>query len=369
MVVNDEKNAVLVLENGSVYFGYSHGAQTRTCGEICFNTGMTGYQEIFTDPSYYGQTIVMTNVHLGNYGALDLETESNNSSIRGVVCRNYSNSHSRRLANESLESFLVSRGIPCISGIDTRKLVREIRSEGAMNCVISTIDTSIPACRELLIQTPSMAGLELSSSVSTKEVYFVGNDKSPIRVAVIDFGIKKSILQNLALRNIYLCVFPMDTSWDRIMEFQPDGFFLSNGPGDPSVMGSSVELVQKIVSLGRPIFGICLGHQLLALAHGIPTYKMDKGHRGLNQPVLNLQTGRAEITSQNHGFSVVDSAHWTNELVEVTHKNLNDDTVEGIRIMGRPFFSVQYHPEASPGPHDSRYLFDHFFELLVKHKN
>jgi len=362
-------HAWLLLENGLLFRGKSYGAQGTTGGELCFNTGMTGYGEIFTDPSYTGQVLVMNNAYTGNYGIKYTETESDSVKVKGLVCKNIAHHHSRPLADEGLESYLVKNNVIAIYDIDTRALVQQIRSKGAMNCIISTEISDEAALRTELEKVPCMAGQELSSRVSAKEPYTIGDNNAPLRVAVLDFGAKRNILQCLAERNIYVKVFPAKTSLAAMEEFNPHGYFASNGPGDPASMDYAVQTIKDILRTGNPFFGICLGHQLLALANGIPTYKMHHGHRGMNHPVKNLMTGKCEITTQNHGFGVDTQAIKNCEHVEITHLNLNDDSVEGIRVKGKPAFSVQYHPEAAPGPHDSRYLFDDFIKMIVESKH
>lgn len=362
------QEALLLLEDGTAYRGLALGKRGTTGGEICFNTGMTGYQEIYTDPSYYGQIVVNTTSHIGNYGVqLGSEEESADVKIRGMVCNTFSNVYSRHTADFSLQEYFERANIVGISNVDTRHLVRHVREKGVMNAIISSEILDEKALMEELKKVPSMAGLELSSEVSTLEPYFVGDEmESRWRVAVMDYGIKKSILTNLALRGCYCKVFPAQTSFAEVMEWKPDGFFVSNGPGDPAAMPYAVEMVKEMIDSNKPLFGICLGHQLLAEASGISTYKMHHGHRGLNHPVKNLITGLCEITSQNHGFAVDPEQARNHPQVEVTHVNLNDQTIAGIRRNDRPAFSVQYHPEASPGPHDSHYLFDEFARLLAE---
>lgn len=360
--------AILLLEDGKVFEGKAAGKIGTTTGEICFNTGMTGYQEIFTDPSYFGQIVVMNNVHVGNYGVEESEVESDSIKISGMVCKKFNDGFSRKRAQQSLQAYFEKDGIVSISDVDTRAIVRYIRDKGAMNCVISSENTNIDDLKKILAKVPSMAGLELSSKVCTKKPYEFGDPKSPHKVAVIDFGVKKNILRSLAERGCYLRVFPMKTTLAEMQAFNPNGFMLSNGPGDPSVMKDEMNLVKQVVESGKPVFGICLGHQLLAESQGIKTYKMHAGHRGINHPVKNLITGKCEITSQNHGFSVKAEDVTAASHIEATHVNLNDNTIEGIQVKGKPVFSVQYHPEACPGPYDSRYLFDQFVENIVKSK-
>lgn len=355
--------AYLLLVDGFLIEGKAVGKIGTSGGEICFNTGMTGYQEIYTDPSYYGQIIVNTSAHIGNYGTQDDEQESDGPKISGIVVNEFSEEYSRKTATESLQQYLEKHSIVGISDIDTRKLVRYIRSKGAMNALISSTLTPDQMKAELA-KVPSMDGLELSSRVSTKKSYFVGDPAATTKIAALDVGIKKSILKNLAARGCYVQVFPAKTTFAEMDKWKPDGYFISNGPGDPSVMDYAIKTVKEILDADRPVFGICLGHQLLALACGISTYKMHHGHRGLNHPVKNLVSGLSEMTSQNHGFSVNEKDIEKNPNVEVTHLHLNDKTIMGIRLKDKKAFSVQYHPEASPGPHDSRYLFDQFLEML-----
>jgi carbamoyl-phosphate synthase small subunit len=365
---NSENKAILLLEDGTVFHGNAAGLTGTTTGEICFNTGMTGYQEIFTDPSYYGQILVTTTSHIGNYGVSNQEVESDNVNISGLVCKKFSDTFSRKFADGSLQEYFETQRVVAISDVDTRALVRHIRNKGAMNAIISSEEFDINKLKEQLANVPSMAGLELSSKVCTKEPYFFGNENATYKVAVLDLGVKKSILKCLADRDCYLKVFPMDVSLEEMKAWNPDGFMLSNGPGDPSVMTKQIETVKQLKEAGKPIFGICLGHQVLALSCGLTTSKMFNGHRGCNHPILNLETGKGEITSQNHGFVVdMDSAE-NDANITVTHKHLNDDTLAGFKLNDRAIFSVQYHPEASPGPHDSRYLFDNFIENIVKSK-
>ena len=359
-----KEDAVLILEDGTTLFGKSGGYSGVSVGEICFNTGMTGYQEIFTDPSYYGQIMVTTNAHIGNYGYSDIEIESDKINIAGLVCKDFNLHNSRYASNGNLQEYFVNQQIVCIYDLDTRALVRHIRDKGAMNAIISTDQTAIDVLKERLSQVPSMEGLELSSFVSTKESYTLGNKESKYRVAVLDFGVKKNILRCLEERGVFLKIFPMNTSLKEIQEFQPTGIFLSNGPGDPGIMTQSIEKVKDIINGDTPVFGICLGHQLIALAGGLTTFKMHTGHRGINHPIINLSTQKCEVTSQNHGFSIDETSLQNNSNITVTHRNLNDNSIEGIQFLNKPCFSVQYHPESSPGPHDSRYLFDQFIDNM-----
>ena len=356
--------AVLLLEDGTVHHGQAFGKIGTTSGEICFNTGMTGYQEVFTDPSYFGQVLIMNSVHIGNYGVKESDVESSSVKIRGLIARNLEEQFSRMQAKGSLDEYMKANNIVCIEGVDTRSLVAHVRVKGAMNCVISSETTDLGALKSVLAKTPSMDGLELASAVSTDKEYELGDPASTLRVAVLDFGVKKHILQCMVDRGAYVKVFPARTPLAKLKEFSPSGYFLSNGPGDPAPMDYAIPMVKEILKEKKPLFGICLGHQLLALANDIPTFKMHHGHRGLNHPVKNLITGRCEITTQNHGFGVDPEAVRKASNIEVTHVNLNDESIEGIRLKDRPAFSVQYHPESTPGPHDSRYLFDEFVALM-----
>tara|TARA_B100000886_G_C20421192_1_gene491706 strand:- start:466 stop:1575 length:1110 start_codon:yes stop_codon:yes gene_type:complete len=368
MKYKSKSDAVLLLEDGTVFFGKSAGMTGTATGEICFNTGMTGYQEIFTDPSYFGQIMLTTNAHIGNYGIHDDEVESEKMKISGLICKNYNIEFSRPDAKESIQEYFESEKMVAISDIDTRALVRHIRDKGAMNGIISSENTEIEYLKKKLNQVPSMEGLQLCDKVSTKTPYFYGNKDAKFKVAVLDFGIKRNILKCLVDRECYLKVFPFDTSFQELESWNPDGYFLSNGPGDPSVMPNVIENVKKITNTMFPVFGICLGHQALAISEGISTYKMHNGHRGINHPVQNLETGKCEVTSQNHGFGIKTEDVEKHPNVEATHINLNDKTIEGIKINDKNAFSVQFHPESSPGPHDSRYLFDYFIKLMNEHK-
>ena len=355
-----KNEAVLILEDGTVLFGKSAGATGISVGEICFNTGMTGYQEIFTDPSYYGQIMVTTNAHIGNYGYSDIEVESDSMKIAGLVCKDFNLFNSRYSSIGDLQKYFISENIPCIYDVDTRALVRHIRDKGAMNAIISTDILDIDLLKNKLSEVPSMEGLELSSFVSTKEPYTLGNKDSKYRVAVLDLGVKNNILRCLEERGVFLKVFPVDTSLEDMLAFKPTGLFLSNGPGDPAIMKKSIIKVKNMMNNDIPMFGICLGHQLIALAGGLSTFKMHTGHRGINHPIINLDTTKCEVTSQNHGFSIDETSLINNPDIQVTHRNLNDNSIEGIKFLNKSIFSVQYHPESSPGPHDSRYLFDTF---------
>jgi carbamoyl-phosphate synthase small subunit len=356
--------AILLLEDGTVYHGKAAGKIGTTTGEICYNTGMTGYQEIFTDPSYFAQIMVTTNAHIGNYGIHQEETESGDIKIAGLVCKNFNIPYSRKQSDRSIQDYFQEENIVAISDVDTRSLVRHIRDKGAMNGIISSEILDIGELKRKLAEVPSMDGLELSSKVSTREAYCFGNEEANYRVAVLDLGVKKNILRNFDNRDVYAKVFPARTSFEEMEAWAPNGYFISNGPGDPAAMPYAIDTVKSILNAEKPLFGICLGHQLLALANDIRTKKMFNGHRGINHPVKNVITDHCEVTSQNHGFGVVAEDIENSDNVEVTHINLNDNSIEGIRVKGKKAFSVQYHPESSPGPHDSRYLFDQFIDSL-----
>lgn len=363
------QRAILLLADGTTYEGKAAGMIGTTTGEICFNTGMTGYQEVFTDPSYYGQILIATNAHIGNYGIKDDDVESDSVKIAGLICKNFTIPFSRHMAQSSIQEYFDREGVVGICDVDTRAIVRHVRSKGAMNAIISSENFDLAELKKQLDAAPDMEGLELSSKVTTKEAYTMGDPDASIRIAVLDLGTKKNILRNFLKRDCYVKVFPARASMTEINEFGADGLFISNGPGDPAAMDYAVDTAKGMLAEDKPMFGICLGHQILARAVGIPTYKMHHGHRGINHPVHNLLTGKSEITSQNHGFGVSPEAIEQNlDVVEVTHRNLNDDTIEGIRIKGKPAFSVQYHPEASPGPHDSAYLFDQFVDMIKASK-
>jgi carbamoyl-phosphate synthase small subunit len=361
----NKKSAILLLNDGTVFYGHAFGKIGTTTGEICFNTGMTGYQEVFTDPSYYGQILIMNNVHVGNYGVKEVDVESDGVKVKGIIGRNLEEKYSRFMADESLQEYFEQQNVVAIDDVDTRALVAHVRIQGAMNCIISSEITDLEILKAELDKVPSMDGLELASVVSTKESYFAGDPDSKIRVAVLDYGIKKNILNCLVERGAYVKVHNAKTSFEELESFSPNGYFISNGPGDPAPMDYAVKTIKQILALDKPLFGICLGHQLLALANDIPTFKMHHGHRGLNHPVKNVISGKSEITTQNHGFGVNPDAVRASADVEITHLNLNDNSIEGIRMKNKPAFSVQYHPEATPGPHDSRYLFDEFIASII----
>jgi carbamoyl-phosphate synthase small subunit len=366
---NQTTPAILLLADGTIAHGLAFGAIGTTTGEICFNTGMTGYQEVFTDPSYFGQVLIMNSAHIGNYGVKDEDVESDSVKINGLIGRNLEDGYSRKMADGSLEDYLKKNNIVAIEGVDTRALVSHIRTKGAMNCIISSETTDLDILKKKLDKVPDMNGLELASKVSTKSAYDVGDKDAEIRIAVMDYGVKRNILNCMVERGAYVKVFPAKTPLEEVKAFNPDGFFISNGPGDPAPMDYAVNTLKQILKEEKPVFGICLGHQLLALANDIPTFKMHHGHRGLNHPVKNLISGRSEITTQNHGFGVDPESVKNADHIEITHVNLNDQSIEGIRVKGKPAFSVQYHPEATPGPHDSRYLFDEFVDLIREVKS
>lgn len=364
MKYKELKKAILLLEDGTIFEGKSVGIEGTTIGEVCYNTGMTGYQEIFTDPSYFGQIMLTTNAHIGNYGVNEDEVESEGIKIAGLVCRNFSYEYSRDRSNGSLEEYFKKHGLISITDVDTRAVVSYIREHGAMNAVITTEIDNIEALKTKLKEAPSMKGLDLASVVSTKEPYYYGDENAKYKVSALDLGIKTNILRNLAKRDCYIKVFPCTSSFEEMSSFEPNGYFLSNGPGDPEPLKSAQEVAKTIIEKDLPLFGICLGHQTIALSQGIGTYKMHNGHRGINHPIKNLITGKGEITSQNHGFNVSREDVEASDNVEVTHVHLNDNTVAGIAIKNKKVFSVQYHPEANPGPHDAAYLFDQFIDNL-----
>ena len=352
--------AILLLNDGKKFEGKQLGHLGETIGEVCFNTGMTGYQEILTDPSYCSQIVTMTSPHIGNYGINKEDVESNKIQVSGFVIKEESIVPSNWRSTSSLDEYLKKNKIVGIQDIDTRSLTRHIRDQGAMNGIISSVDNDLVNLSNKLKKAPSMNGLDLAKTVSTKKVY-KWSQTGQFKVAAIDYGIKHNILNILKDNNCEVTVFPAQTSAKEILDFNPDGIFLSNGPGDPSAVTYGIEMV-KILLGSKPIFGICLGHQILSLALGAKTFKLKFGHRGINHPVKNLETEVVEITSQNHGFAV--DINSLPENVVATHINLNDNTNEGIECKEFKAFSVQHHPESSPGPHDSRYLFEKFIKLM-----
>ncbi len=369
--MTNSKPAVLLLKDGTVFHGTAIGATGTATGEIAFNTGMTGYQEVFTDPSYFGQLLIMTTSHIGNYGTHVNEVESESVMIAGLITKKFSNGFSRPSGNISVQEIFEQQNKVGIADVDTRALVRHIRSKGAMNAIISSEVLDIESLKIKLEAIPDMNGLELSSKVATQKTYDVQplSGEADFRVALLDFGVKKNIIRCLVERGCHVRVFPLSATLEEINLFKPHGYMLSNGPGDPSAMSQSIQLVKDIIALNRPVFGICLGHQILGLSQGLKTEKMFNGHRGINHPIKNLLTGKGEITSQNHGFVIAKESITPLSEVEVTHVHLNDGTIAGIALKDKPVFSVQYHPEASAGPHDSRYLFDQFISNLKQYKS
>ena len=360
MEYRSKNKAFVLLADGTQFFGKSIGIQGSAFGEICFNTGMTGYQEIFTDPSYYGQLMVTTNTHIGNYGVIKQESQSKAISISGLICKDFSFNYSRPSGEESLQSYLEYYKLVTICDVDTRALVNYIRENGAMNAVISTKTEKEERLLKKLSQAPIMEGLELASKVSTREAYTLGDPGAKYKIAALDLGIKRNILNHMIERDMFVKVFPYNTTFEELEAWKPDGYFISNGPGDPKPLKKVQAVAKAIIENNKPLFGICLGHQIIALANGIPTFKMFNGHRGINHPVKNLITGKGEITSQNHGFAVDMKAAKVHPEIEITHVHLNDETLAGMRMKNKKCFSVQYHPEAGPGPNDATYLFDIF---------
>ena len=368
-------SAILALEDGTVFEGKAFGVPAERAGEVVFNTALTGYQEIFTDPSYAGQIIVLTNPQIGNYGTAEGDNEAKHPYIEGLVVREFSEVTSNWRSDLGAEGFLDRHQIPIASEMDTRAIVRHLRSRGAMRGVLSTVSTDARALIEKARLSPSMAGLDLATRVSTERFYewsepvgpvsgseHISNATPQFQVVAYDYGIKQNILRRLVTAGCRVTVVPALTSADDVLALKPDGVFLSNGPGDPEPLASQIDNIRRLIGKA-PIFGICLGHQVLALALGAKTYKLKFGHRGANHPVLNYQTGKVEITSQNHGFAVDPDSLNSNE-VDLTHINLNDQTLEGFRHRNHPVFCVQYHPEGAPGPHDSHYLFGEFIDLM-----
>jgi carbamoyl-phosphate synthase small subunit len=372
-------SAILALEDGTVFEGRSFGAPTERSGEVVFNTAITGYQEIFTDPSYTGQIVILTNPQIGNYGTSSADNEARKPWIEGLGVREFSNITSNWRSDAEATEFLSRAGIPVISELDTRALVRHLRSRGVMRGVLSTIEKDPVKLVEKARGIPSMAGLDLASRVTTPDRYdwtepaeacspserIAPNLDPKFHVVAYDFGIKHNILRRLVSAGCRVTVVPALTSSDDVLALKPDGVFLSNGPGDPEPLHTQIDNVRRLVGK-TPIFGICLGHQVLGLALGGRTYKMKFGHRGANHPVINKLTGKVEITSHNHGFAV-DPESLNESDIDITHLNLNDNTLEGFRHRREPVFCVQYHPEAAPGPHDSHYLFGDFVKLMTEH--
>jgi len=372
-----KKNAKLVLSNGNIFPGFSFGASGTAVGEIVFNTGMTGYQEVITDPSYYGQILTFTYPEIGNTG-INLEDSESSISVKGIIVRNYSSNNSNWRSQKKFEQWLVENNVLGLYGIDTRALVKVLRSSGSMNGVLTSEDKSVQSCLRIIHETPKMEGLNLSKIVSTKKSYFWQNPTDTnfdvrqrysrkfhkLKVVAIDFGIKKSILNRLVSHGCEILVLPSQSSFEDVLSNNPDGIFFSNGPGDPSSVSEGIDLARSLIEYGEiPMFGICLGHQIFGLALGGSTYKLPFGHRGLNHPCGMYS--KVEITSQNHGFAI-DPNSLSKDIVKITHYNLNDTTVAGLEVNNKPIFSVQYHPEAGPGPHDSDYLFQKFVSLMLE---
>ena len=362
-----KKKAILLLDNGVVFEGESLGKIGESIGEVCFNTGMTGYQEILTDPSYFGQHVTLTYPHIGNYGINESDTESSKPQISGLIVKEACDYPSNYRSTDSIDNYLINNNIIAIQKIDTRKLTKIIRSSGSMNGIISSKNLSIDYLSTKLKLGPSMVGLDLAKSVSCTTPYsWKSTNKIKYKVAVFDFGIKNNILNLLSDKKCDLTIFPCNTKAQEILQFNPDGIFLSNGPGDPAAITYAINEIKKLIGK-KPIFGICLGHQILALALGAKTYKLKFGHRGCNHPVRNLLNNKVEITSQNHGFAIDENS--IPQFIKITHKSLNDNTIEGIICKDKHAFSVQYHPESSPGPHDSRYLFNQFIDMMDRFNN
>ena len=372
-----KKNAKLVLSNGITFPGFSFGASGTAVGEIVFNTGMTGYQEVITDPSYYGQILTFTYPEIGNTG-INLEDSESCKTVKGIIVRNYSSNTSNWRSSKNFNQWLLEKNIIGLYGIDTRALVKILRSNGSMNGVITSEEKTVKHCLKIIHNTPEMVGLNLSKVVSTKQQYFWRNptetdfdvrknysEKSnKFKIIAIDFGIKQSILNRLVSHGCEILVLPSRSSFKEVLSNKPDGIFFSNGPGDPSSVSEGIDLARSLIAHGEiPMFGICLGHQIFGLALGGSTFKLPFGHRGLNHPCG--KSSKIEITSQNHGFAI-DPNSLSNDIVKITHYNLNDKTVAGLEVKNKPIFSVQYHPEAGPGPHDSDYLFKKFVSLMLE---
>jgi carbamoyl-phosphate synthase small subunit len=363
-----EAPGFLLLEDGTLFRGVLHAAPATTVAEVVFTTNMSGYQEVFTDPSYRGQIVVMTAPMLGNYGVNPADPESGAPQVAGVVCRELARAYSNWRAEGDLESYLTAAQIPVLEGVDTRRLTRHLRTVGVMRGAIGAGEAPSDAVRDELDACPSMEGLDLASRVTTAEPYTWGNPQAPNHIVAFDFGIKRNILRLFDDAECRVTVVPAQTTAAEVLELQPDGVFLSNGPGDPDAIAYAPHTIRAIADREVPIFGICLGHQLLALTFGASTAKMSYGHRGGNHPVRELESGRILITSQNHGFAVqgTETEIPGAPALAVTHVNLNDGTVEGLRHRELPIFAVQYHPEAAPGPHDARPLFQQFMETVRK---
>ena len=372
-----KKNSKLVLSNGITFPGFSFGASGTAVGEIVFNTGMTGYQEVITDPSYYGQILTFTYPEIGNTG-INLEDSESSICVKGIIVRNYSTNNSNWRSLENFNKWLIKKNIIGLYGIDTRALVKILRSNGSMNGVITSVNKTFESCLNIINETPKMEGLNLSKIVSTKQKYLwrsstetdfdvrkkYSENQNKLKVIAIDFGIKKSILNRLVSHGCEIFVLPSQSSLNDVLSYKPDGIFFSNGPGDPSSVSEGINLARLLIEHGEiPMFGICLGHQIFGLALGGSTYKLPFGHRGLNHPCG--KNNLIEITSQNHGFAI-DPCSLSKEIVNITHYNLNDNTVAGLEVNNKPIFSVQYHPEAGPGPHDSDYLFKKFVSLMLE---
>lgn len=366
------RSGLLVLEDGTAFLGTLAGkADSTVLGEVVFNTSLAGYQEILTDPSYAGQIVTMTAPLIGNYGVTPADDEADRPWVAGFVVRELSPRYSNWRAAGSLVGYFERHGIACIEGVDTRRLTRHIRSDGAMRAAIGPEELGADEILRRVLKHPPMTGLDLTRVVSTRDAYhWPAEGAAKYRVAVYDFGVKRNSLRQLAKRGCELTVYPSTTPAQEALRDDPDGVFLSNGPGDPAAVPGIAELISQLTEGGRPVFGICLGHQLISLAYGAETFKLLYGHRGGNHPVRNLASMRVEITSQNHGFAVRtdgDSIPGAPELV-ATHVNLNDGTLEGVRHRQLPIFAVQYHPESAPGPHDSRYLFDEFIGQMNRRR-
>ncbi len=372
-----KKNAKLILQNGVVFKGFSFGAEGRALGEVVFNTGMTGYQEVMTDPSYFGQLLTFTYPEIGNTGINFEDSESQNNIVKAIIVRNYSNNSSNWRSKLSLNEWMLANNVMGLHGIDTRALVKILRNNGSMNGILTTDSLTFDECMRLLDKSPKMKGLNLAQKVSTQAKYIWSEESKPnfdvrrkenlvkkLKVIAIDFGIKKSILQRFISHGCEVIVMPANSTIDEVLSENPNGVFFSNGPGDPSTVKEGIDLAKSLIDIGTlPMFGICLGHQIFGLALGGQTYKLQFGHRGLNHPCGN--SNLIEITSQNHGFAI-DGKSLSEDKVLITHLNLNDQTVAGLKVIDKPIFSVQYHPEAGPGPHDSDYLFSNFVSLMLE---